>query len=233
VRVLSKLFPALLLFAFICLASEARADSVIINDGYVSVPRPGGGPAFSFGNAGQGFAVSNPGFRGDGGSLSPCFPCRAGQLTSISANFAGEFGLGHGAATIGGINYSQVYYTGVVSLSAPLVAIPFDTSPLITIEVPFTLSGFINGYETSARDTSPIFSMMLSGQGVATMILRSYFVEGFGQLYEFQSVTYNFSSATPTPEPATLLLLGTGLTALVARYRRRKSQGGHNSEGGQ
>lgn len=224
-RVLPKLFPAFLLFAFICFASEARADSIIINEGYLSAAGIGNGPTFSFGNSTRGFGVSNVGFRGDGGSLNSCFPCRAGQLTSINANFVGEFGLGHGAATVGGINYSQVYYTGVVSLTAPLIAIPFDTSPLITIEVPFTLSGFINGYETRERDTSPLFSMMLNGQGVATMILRSYFVEGFGQFYEFQSVTYNFSPSTPTPEPATLLLLGTGLTAVAARYRRRRSQG--------
>ena len=223
-RALTKLFPALLLLAFICLPSTVRADSIIINDGYLSAAGLRGGPVFSFGNAGQGFAVSNLGFRGDGGSLNRCFPCRSGQSTSISANFVGEFGLGQGAATVAGINYAQVYYAGVVSLTAPLIAVPFDTSPLITIEVPFTLSGFIDGYATGARDTPPIFSMMLSGQGVATMILRSYFVEGFGQLYEFQSVTYNFSPTTPTPEPATLLLLGTGLTAVAARYRRRKSR---------
>ena len=221
----AKLFPALLLFAFICCASEARADSIIINEGYLSARGLAGGPTFSFGNSERGFAVSNVGFRGDGGSLTSCFPCRAGQLTSINANFVGEFGLGQGAATIGGINYAQVYYRGVVSLTAPLIAVPFDTSPLITIEVPFTLGGLIDGYETAARDTPPLFSMMLNGQGMATMILRSYFVEGFGQFYELQSVTYNFSPGTPTPEPATLLLLGTGLTAVAARYRRRKPQG--------
>jgi hypothetical protein len=193
----------------------------VINNGYLSVAGFSSGATFSFGNSAQGFSVSNVGSSGVDGSLNRCSPCAAGQLTSISANFSGEGGLNRGAAMVGGINYAQVYYTGVVSLTAAPIVIPSDTSPFVTINVPFTLNGFINGYETSARLSPPIFSMMLEGQGIATLVLSSYFTQSHGWLYDFHSITYNFSPTTPTPEPATLLLFGTGLAAAAARYRRR------------
>jgi hypothetical protein len=220
VRFLIKLSPAFLICTFLFLPSTAQADSVLINDG--SVRAGFSSMVFSFGNTGQGFAVSNVGSLTDGGGLSRCSPCAAGQTISINSSFAGEYGLGYGAATVGGVNYSRVYYTGRIRFAANLITIPFDNSPLVTITVPFTMSGFIDGYATQAVNTPPIFDMEINGHGLATLVLSSYFVPGFGQLYDFRSVTYDFSPAATTPEPTTLLLFGTGLAAVTARYRRRR-----------
>jgi len=220
-RFLVKLSPAFLLCALLLLPSTAQADSVVINEGSLHVTS-NITARFSFGNSGQGFAVSNGASSTDSGNLLACSPCVAGQTMSINAYFAGESILGSGAATVGGVNYSRLFYAGGVRLTGNPVIIPFDTSPLVTITVPFTLSGVLDGYETSMLNRPAIFSMMLNGQGTATLVLSSYFTGCCGQLYDFRSITYNFSPAVATPEPATLLLFGTGLAAVTARYRRHR-----------
>ncbi len=227
-RTLASRLPVFFLFFLFLfvLPVATRADEIVITSGYLTVPRIGSGPTFSFGNAAQGFAVSNVGYtNGDGGNLAGlCFPCLSGQTLSINAQFSGSETLGNGPATVGGVNYERVFY-GPASLffNAPPIIFPLDNSPIVTITVPFTMTGFI-GAQLDPDRLPILFTTTISGQGIATLRYSSYLTSS-GWFHDPLGITYNFSPAAApaaVPEPTTLVLFGTGLTAVVARYRRRR-----------
>ena len=220
----SLVVPVFFLLFFV-LPASVRADEIIITDGYLTIQRLGSGPTFSFGNPSQGFNVSNVGYtQGDGGGFGPvCSPCVAGQSISINGHFAGGSTLGYGPATVNGVSYERVYFQPAsLNFNAPTIIVPLDNSPLVTINVPFTLTGSI-GLTLNPDQPPAFFTTTLGGQGIATLILNSYFTETNGWLHDFQSVTFNFSPAPEAvPEPATLILFGTGLAAVATRDRRRR-----------
>ena len=223
-------FVFVLFLLLFVLPAPARADEIVITNGYLSVPSQFRNPTFSFGNTAQGFAVSNVGYAGgDGGGFGPlCAPCKAGETVSIDGRFADGGNLGFGPATVNGVNYDRVYFYSInLVFDAPPIIIPVDNSPLVSITVPFTMIGSISLSTAPERMEPPFFTTTLSGQGMATLVLSSYFTQSHGWLHDFQSATFNFSPAAPAavPEPATLILFGTGLTAVVARYRRRRRRG--------
>jgi hypothetical protein len=86
---------------------------------------------------------------------------------------------------------------------------------------PVTLSATVTG--TDAATGRQAFSLNLGGRGRAELIQTEFGSE------LTRGVAYDFTPA-PIPEPASVMLLGTGMTALVLSVRRRRADAGDHNE---
>ena len=207
--------------ALIVLSVPARADNVTSGTITLFPTRP----ITQMNISGSGFSVAAFGDGTGGGGFIPCmFGCSAGSsLTLSGATGFWAFSDVSGTMTINGVTFTfvnqltptlpQVTGSGSISFAGGSVDIPFSDDPLVRLSAPFSItSGSLSG-----RAINGSVGLNFSGFGIGTLTLSN---QGNGR-YVATGLTYTFQPE-PVPEPATVILLASGLTGIAVRYRKRK-----------
>lgn len=120
--------------------------------------------------------------------------------------------------TVGGTDY-VAYLDGFLSFDTDPFAAPAPTSATpssVTFSTPFTMIGRLRGSSGPQGSGSLLFDVELTGSGTASTLARPIGPDAY---LVNSGVSYELGAATP--EPATLLLMGTGLAGVFLRRRRR------------
>lgn len=219
------LTPAFLLVLF--LATATHADPIVITGGTAEFIRTSSASAtWTINVGGAGLSVNGYHFSQ---RTPPCAPCPSGTVTSFNDTLSwsndmtippGSLGL-----TVGGVSYGGPPFRTSASLTIradPVqIIVPPGNPELFTIVIPFTATGSYGVFNNTTLEF--VTTGTFTGRGTLEAVIRRLDTTPPISALVTQSVTYRFDDATATPEPATLLLLVTGLGgAAAARRRRRK-----------
>jgi len=195
----------------------ASADPILIRGGSIIVDQTFVGTVDIHGT--QGFRLQLVlGLSGTTGPWQGCCPAPPAASIDLSAYaFASD---GSGSAEFNGSRYFVPSIDATVNLlllGDHVTAPPLSTSAVLS--APFELSSVSSNFFLFDIDTGGVATFPVVGRGTATIELIPH--PAGDPFWEFSRVRYEFSDAQPIPEPATLLLFGTGMFALAAKRHRR------------
>jgi hypothetical protein len=153
------------------------------------------------------------------GPYQSCTPCSPGATIQLSSAF--NTFVGYGSVVVNGELRTPVRASAQFLIDAPSVHAPSSSVMHLHVVEPFTLApGSPFPSWVSASNDPGItlaFETYLDGGGFMSFDLEQ---TSAGNFQVQPGLTLSFGPAAPTPEPVSVLLLGTGIMAVVVgRFR--------------